>query len=197
MKKRTVFLSVFLALDIILLAVSGWMFFQASQAGVQPEGFHAIITNAEEYVSVGQMRLSKAVDRNSLFGSCMEPKEVQVRDYVPAGKTYNGQALKEGHSLLAVWIKDPTGGSNGDFNHTLYRYCEEDGFWYEVYSTHFAYRGFGTGGGEWDEYCEIPSDVLEDPGKYIIQIESMAGTVGGCTFELPLSQPEARGGGAQ
>lgn len=189
MKKRIKPGSILLALNLVILAVAGWMFYQAYQLSrtAQPQGFHPIVTSADEYaVAVGQMRLPKDVDRTGLFGTCAEPKEVQVQDYVPAGQTYNGQDLKEGHSLLVVRIKDPTEGSNGDFNHTLYRYCEEDGFWYEVYSTSFAYRGFATGGGEWDEYCEIPSDVLEEPGKYIIQFESMAGTVGACTFQLPL-----------
>ncbi len=187
MKKRTTFLSSFLMLDIVLLAVSGWMFFQASQAGAQPQGFHPIVTSADEYaVAVGQMRLPKDVDRTGLFGTCEEPKEVQVQDYVPVGQTYNGQDLKEGHSLLVVRIKDPTGESNGDFNYTIYRYCEEDGFWYQMYYTSFASRGYASMAEEWDRYFEIPSDVLEEPGKYIIEIKNMNGRVGACTFQLPL-----------
>lgn len=183
MKKRIVLLSIFLALDIILLAVSGWMFFQASRA---QSGFHPIVTNANENANVGQMRVPRMAGESEQFGTCESPAEIEVREHVPAGKTYNGRDLEEGHSLLVVRIKDPTGGSNGDFNYTIYRYCEEDGFWYQVYLTSFAFRGYASAGEEWEKYFEIPSDVLEEPGKYIIEIKNMNGRIGGCTFELPL-----------
>lgn len=197
MKKRTVFLSAFLALDIVLLAVSGWMFFRASQAGAQPQGFHPIVTNADENVRVGKMRMPKMVTDRSEFGSCASPAGIEVRDYVPAGQTYNGQDLEEGCSSLVLWVKDPEHNSSGKYDYTIYRYCEEDGFWYQLYLTSFAFPGSYIPGDEWDKYYQIPSDVLEVPGKYIIELKTGDDRIGGCTFELPLSQPEAQGGSAQ
>lgn len=187
MKKRAVFLSLFLALDVILLAVSGWMFFQSSRTGAQPQGFHPIVTNGNEHEWVGQMRMPKMVTDRGEFGSCQSPAEIEVREYVPAGQTFRGRDLLEGHSLLWLWIKDPEHDTSGKYNYTLYRFCEEDGFWYQVYLTAYAFPGSYIPGDEWDKCYEIPSDTLEEPGKYVIELKTSDGErVGACTFELPL-----------
>ena len=179
MKKCAVLLSVFLAVDVILLAVSGWMFFQASQAGAQPQGFHAITTNAHKDMAVGQMRVPERLSRGNGFGTCEAPAEVEVRELVRGG------SASEGHDLLKVWIKDPN-QPGLDFGFRLYRYCEEDGFWYAIYWPGWAARGIYNGTTERVKDCNVPSDLLAEPGKYMVEIEGWDGLIGACTFQLPL-----------
>lgn len=179
MKKRAVFLSLFLALDVILLAVSGWMFFQSSQTGVPPQGFHAITTNAHKDMAVGQMRVPERQTRENGFGTCEAPAEVEVRELVRGG------SASEGHDLLKVWVKDPNQPGK-DFGFRLYRYCEEDGFWYAIYWPGWTDRLIGTLETERVKNCDVPSDLLEEPGRYIVEIVGPKGRIGDCTFELPL-----------
>jgi len=179
MKKCAVLLSVFLALDILLLAVSGWMFFQASQVEAQPQGFHAITTNAHKDMPVGQMRIPERWTREDGFGTCEAPAEVEVRELVRGG------SASEGHDLLKVWIKDPN-QPGLDFGFRLYRYCEEDGFWYAIYWPGWAARGIYNGTTERVKDCNVPSDLLAEPGKYMVEIEGWDGLIGACTFQLPL-----------
>lgn len=179
MKKCAVLLSVFLALDILLLAVSGWMFFQASQVEAQPQGFHAITTNAHKDMAVGQMRVPERLSRGNGFGTCEAPAEVEVRELVRGG------SASEGHDLLKVWIKDPN-QPGLDFGFRLYRYCEEDGFWYAIYWPGWAARGIYNGTTERVKDCNVPSDLLAEPGKYMVEIEGWDGLIGACTFQLPL-----------
>lgn len=183
MKKCAVLLSVFLALDILLLAVSGWMFFQASQVEAQPQGFHAITTNAHKDMAVGQMRVPERLSRGNGFGTCEAPAEVEVRELVRSGSTI------EGHDLLKVWIKDPdTPGGAGCFGFRLYRYCEEDGFWYAIYWPGWTYGLTAYLVTETEKDCDVPSDLLEEPGTYMIEIVGgpHGTTIGACTFQLPL-----------
>lgn len=184
MKKRVKPSYIFLALNLVILAVSGWMLYQSYQlrTTAQPQGFHAITTNADKNMAVGQMRVPERQAREDGFGTCEAPAEVEVRELVRGGSTM------EGHDLLKVWIKDPNHPGN-QFGFRLYRYCEEDGFWYAIYWPGWMQRLIGWVETERVTEFDVPSDLLEEPGTYMIEIMGSVGSegrIGGCTFQLPL-----------
>lgn len=180
MKKRIKPGYILLALNLVILAVSGWMLYQSYQlrTTAQPQGFHAITTNAHKDMAVGQMRVPERLTREDGFGTCEAPAEVEVRELVRGGSTM------EGHDLLKVWIKDPN-QPGAEFGFRLFRYCEEDGFWYAIYWP--GWSSFtGTLETERVKDYDVPSDLLEEPGTYIVEIMGPKGRIGGCTFQLPL-----------
>ncbi len=180
MKKRIKPGSILLALNLVILAVAGWMFYQAYQLSTTAQsGFHPIVTNAHKDMAVGQMRVPERLSRGNGFGTCEAPAEVEVRELVRGG------SASEGHDLLKVWIKDPN-QPGLDFGFRLYRYCEEDGFWYAIYWPGWAARGIYNGTTERVKDCNVPSDLLAEPGKYMVEIEGWDGLIGACTFQLPL-----------
>ena len=182
MKKRIKPGSILLALNLVILAAMVWTFYQTYQLKmVNQSGFHPIVTNAHENTSVGQLRVSRYRARNSTFGTCEPPRVVEVREHVPGGGT-----SYENHDLLRVWLEDPAERLGEDYDFKLYHYCEEDGFWYMVYSPGYSFRGLSFQLAEKEEEFDVPSDVLAEPGKYMIEIEDIGGYFGACTFQLPL-----------
>lgn len=136
------------------------------------------------------MRVPMRQSREKGFGTCEAPAEIEVRELVRGG------SASEGHDLLKVWIKDPN-HPGGEFGFRLYRYCEEDDFWYAIYWPGWMGELRGTLETERVKECNVPSDLLEEPGTYIVEIVGGKDRIGACTFELPLSQTEAQGGGAR
>lgn len=191
MKKRTRLGAVLLSANLLLLAVSGWMLFQAYQLKIANQSdFHPILSSVHENEKVGQMRVPMSrvnshVDGQAGFGEFLPPVEMEVREIVPGGGNFRGYH----YDSLKLWLKIPEMATNGgSFDFRLYHYCEEDGFWYTVYCTSFFHRAVIAPWQEGIKDCPIPSELLTEPGKYMIEVltEDGDGVLGGCTFQLPL-----------
>lgn len=192
MKKRTkVILALCTALNLLLLACAGWLFYLAREKAVWSPPIQASVPASGD---VGYLRISPDVPVPSyLYRPAPDYVKYEFLERIP-NMGPEGQAIKgdPGSQSDIVRIKRTVSDSVpeskiNDSRASAYQrvawYCQEDGYWYAVYYPNYLIpAGFSPlVPGEQVLECFVPSDVLARPGRYKLEFSDL----GCCEFEIP------------
>ncbi len=181
MKKRTkVILTLCTALNLLVLACAGWLFYQAQEKTVWGPPVQASVGASAD---VGYMRISPNVPVPSyLYRPAPEYVKYEFQEHIPDGNPeFQSDIVRIKRTVsddLSEYVKD----CGGTYMRIAW-YCEEDGYWYAVYYPNHMIQASASPliPGEKVLECSIPSDVLARPGRYQVEFFDL----GCCEFEIP------------
>ena len=175
MKSKKFFYINIVLLLVNVLLIGSWAF--SPDTSVVAPAFQPVRIKTRDDTSVGQFRLSKRTTTDMLTALAENsPIKLDFKE-IAEGESSEGEGYVSIKAKQTVKME----GVQHYTNYQLLHFCEEDGFWYLVYSTNYMARAVGYPAASQDPVnFDVPADVLSDPGQYAITIEGL----GCCLFEI-------------
>lgn len=162
--------------NILLLLLSAYLFY--CRAG-ESEWGPPVRAQVSPHADIGYMRINSTSPNQ--INNPPEYVEYELLEYTPGDPAGQSDTLTIQRTVLAT-VPENAGSDPGSLYGKINWYCEEDGYWYHIFSPNFFARMcyVPLQPGEKILTCSVPSDVLARPGKYNMEFFEL----GSCTFEI-------------
>ncbi len=166
---------VLLVVSITWAAVASLLLYREKQ---DSGAFKPVVTQASNDDRVGQWRLPKLWEPLKLN----KTEDFVDLEFIELEKSAYLDSLGKIHDALHIKItlREKVSYDENLLYFSIYRYCPEDGFWYEVYYPNFTPINDRMVSGEIIKKYLIPPDILEEPGRYAFGLQNL----GTCSFEV-------------
>lgn len=177
-KAGRILLVILLVVSVTWSAVSTFLLYRSKQ---DSGGFKPVVTQASDYAEVGQMRLPKLWETLKLNHT----KDFVDLEFLGLERGISRVTTSVGDAYdvlrIKVTLREKVEKEEYFVNFWIYRYCQEDGFWYTIYNPCHIERGYSQPvSGERIEEYDVPPDILAEPGLYAFGIDGL----GCCSFEV-------------
>ncbi len=175
-KVGKIVVALLLVVSVTWSAVSTFLLYRSRQI---PAHIKPVITQADQYSFVGQMRLPKIWEGLKLN----KTEDFADLEFMGLEKGVFYDNIDEYFDVLQfkITLREELLEDEYLLNFWIYHYCPEDGFWYMVYCPFYSSKLMGyTASGEILKKYSVPPDILAEPGRYAFVLENL----GNCSFEV-------------